>query len=279
MQNFIEFRLRLLILYLFVISLVALMNSSLFGQNTSNVVDGAVTPPNKEKFLEAKDLIVPWLDSGCHLNSDYNEPDCHTVTEKETLSSHRLTLYNADGLEWYRFSVIPRESDSFINAGTADPFWKNKKLGFVPFRTDEWNHRDAPATIILRMTGESPNWYEVEINEQTKETKFAPKNVPRMWAKTSWSHWLFKDAGIDIDNEKTKFHDKPSGKILEESANVAFGRLTLLKVDGDWAFVEGFPFMKRYQGWIRWRKGREILVGCAFNNHKVPELKTIDRDK
>ena len=140
-----------------------------------------ILPPEKEKFTENTDLLTPWIDTFCD-NLNHDIPDCNASTDIGMYN--RVSLHNADGSLWYRFSVVPREPDSFIGSGDVRAI---KKVGFVPFKTNEWNHRGAPARLILRITGESPNWYEVEINEQTRETKFAPKYYPHMWAKTSWA--------------------------------------------------------------------------------------------
>lgn len=255
MYNFIAAKLRFP-LSIFLLSLAFLMSSSLFGQDASDGVNDAVTPSNKEKFVDATDLVIPWRSSGCHSSTLFNESGCHVVTEVETLNSHMLTLYNPDGSIWYRFSVSPKEPDYFL---------AKKKKGFKPFAT---HVGDWPLTVILRMTRESPNWYEVEVNEKTRATKFVSKNDP-MWAKVTWNYWLHGDTEIRIDNDRTKLRDKPDGKVIEESANLEFKQLVFLKADGDWAFVEGFHSVKTYRGWIRWRKDREILVGCAFNSYKV----------
>jgi hypothetical protein len=136
----------------------------------------------------------------------------------------------------------------------------------MPFSTsdEEW-----PSNVVLRLSGESPSWYEVEVNENTRATKFVLKKDP-MWAKVTWYHWFVHDTRIYIDNERTKLYDKPNGDIIEDTANYNFTTLNVMKVDGDWALARGFIGVKQYLGWIRWRQGRKLLVGCIFNNSKIP---------
>lgn len=134
-----------------------------------------------------------------------------------------------------------------------------------------------PDIVILRMTRESPNGCGADINEDTKATKYVLEN-DRRWTKVTWSYWLKEDPRIYTDNQQMRLLDKPDGKVIEESANINFSTMWFIKADGDWALVSGGYNMQRYQGWIRWRKGRELLVGCNLNNGKIP-IATIDDGK
>lgn len=228
-------------------------------------VDG-VPSPETEKFLENKDLIVPWRDTDClhwHGVDNFEEwrregGECSQVTAVDRMRTHRLSIFNSDGSLWYRFSVLYDE---------ADYFGKNSKIGFVPFSkfvSDEW-----PDGFVLRLAGESTHWYEVEVNESTKETKFIPKKDP-LWAKVSWSSWLLTNPLMYIDNDLIKLRDKPNGDVVEGFESYQHGGLVFLKGDGDWALVRGGNGGKQYQGWIHWKEGRKLLVGCTFNHLKVP---------
>lgn len=121
------------------------------------------------------------------------------------------------------------------------------------------------------MVGESPHWYEVEVNEETRATKFVLKSDP-MWAKTKWSYWLAKIRFFKFGDSEPPLRDKPNGEVIEESANLRFYSLKFLKADGDWAYVEGYK-SKTYRGWIRWRKGRDMLVKDSFNLFNVAKPK------
>jgi hypothetical protein len=229
-----------------------------FAQNIPNSKNETV-PPSAEKFEASGDLVVPWRDSGCfRLNFKFNEPGCHIVTAEEYKNSDKLSIYNEDGSLWHRFSLTYQKPDYFL---------RDKKMSFLPFSTG--SVPGDPGLVILRMVGESAHWYEVEVNETTRATKFVLKSDP-MWAKTTWSYWFYFGSNLKIDNQKVKLLDKPDGEIIEESANWSVNRVRFLKSEGDWAFVETVDG-KKYQGWIRWRNGRNILVGCIFNAYKMSE--------
>ncbi len=101
---------------------------------------------------------------------------------------------------FYRYLFTERRRDQrqervrrqFLSRGTLlhrSYIYRNPKKDFRSL-TLFWE--DNPHTAILRMTGESANWYEVEVNEQTKATKYVLKNEPMMWAKITWEYWLYR---------------------------------------------------------------------------------------
>jgi hypothetical protein len=81
---------------------------------------------------------------------------------------------------------------------------------------------------------------------------------------------------IKVDKDHREFlRDKPNGKVIEKSGDFEIDTVYFLKADGDWAYVRiGTVQPKIMKGWMRWRNGREFLVGCVFNNFKVPEPQT-----
>ena len=116
-------------------------------------------------FKEANSLLAPWRNSGCHNTKGLiQEPNCHKFTLKEWQDSSVLTLYNEDGSQWYQFSIKPENPQHFQ---------RNTTIGFLPFAT--WLAGEAP---ILRLVGESENWYKVEVNEKTQAIKYALKTIP-----------------------------------------------------------------------------------------------------
>lgn len=225
-------------------------------------------PPSQEEFSESSDLLAPWRETGCYRgNPLHKEPNCRIITSSEFLKADALSLYDEKGALWYHFSLSLKKDNYFL---------KNRKPGFAPLAPELREIRDyeplfPPDFVILRMVAESKHWYEVEVNEKTKETKFVLKSDP-MWAKTNWSYWLYFNINLKINGNKVKLLDNPDGKVLESSANITFDLLTFVKAEGDWAFVEGYDNNKKYFGWIRWRKDRDFLVGCIFNDNKVPNL-------
>lgn len=251
-------------LSMFVISVAILIFCfQAFGQEIEVSFDNIrISPPAEEEFIPTDALATPWRSSGCQINTRSPELDCYTVTFEERTARHILTLYDENGSLWHRFSVSP---DSPVY------FFKYKKEGFLPFATCCF--KDWPTTVFLRMVGESSNWYKVEVNEKTQETKFAPK-TDRMWGKTSWSYWLYWGTSIDVDFKLTPLYDKPNGQILEESSDLdTVKKSVFIKAEDDWAYVVTSQDQKRYEGWIRWREGRKLLIKPSFNLTEVPEDK------
>lgn len=258
-------------LSIFVISVAILFFCfQAFGQEEIEVsfVNNRISPPAEEKFIPTDALATPWRSSGCQINTRSPELDCYTVSAEERMVSHILTLYDENGLLWHRFSV---SSESPVY------FFKYKKEGFLPFATG--GLRDWPMTVFLRMVGESPNWYKVEVNETTRETKYAPK-TDRMWSKTSWSYWLYFRTSFEVDFSLTPLYDKPDGRILDETSDLDTElKSVFIKAEGDWAYVVTSQNQKRYEGWIRWREGRNLLVKIPyFNVSEVPEDETEDEE-
>ncbi len=241
-----------------------ILQITISAQNQTITGNEELLPPSQEKFEKATDLVAPWRDTGCyHGNILYKEPNCPVIRDDEYLKADSLSLYDRNGTVWYKFSLTPSKDDYFL---------KNKKDLFSPFAVPGMTINPyLPRKVILRMTGESEHWYEVEINEKTRETRFVLKN-DSTWAKTNWSYWLYFWTNLKIDGNKTKLLDKPDGKVIDSSSEIVFDTLRFLKSDGEWANVKGFHNNKEYIGWIRWRSDRNILVGCIFNDLKLPEM-------
>lgn len=255
MKNKVKIILRNILLPVILVFIILTIQAS--AQKSLEVNDNFVFLPSEEVFLEIDALAVPWRNSGCHTNFEHNEPDCHQVTDKEWFSLHTLTLYDENASVWYRFSVSPESQDHF---------YKKKKKDFLPFGTgfDEY----YPKVVYLRLVGESPHWYKVEVNEETQATKYILKSDP-MWAKTSWNYWLFFAESIKVDFEKTPLYDKPNGQIIDEVVGGLYTAAMMIKTDGDWAYVKtrgsAIGNYGLYTGWVRWRKGRTILVKLVFD--------------
>lgn len=223
------------------------------------VTDDPVQPPEQEKFVATDALAIPWRDGniGCEYGSAVPTLDCPPAAGTAYPTSDVLVLYNGDGTLWYRFSVDWR----------SPIFWKDNKIGFVPFT----NH----FLFALRLVGESPHWYEVEVNEETGATKYILKSEPRMWSKVTWSFAFSASFSVKIDQDRVKLRDKPDGKVVKETADKKFVLLKFVKLDGDWMYLDarrnvGWTQVA-YHGWVRWRKGRDILVGSLLNRYKIPE--------
>jgi hypothetical protein len=231
--------------------------SQIIAQNTPRTSGEDIPSPFEESFQEADALAVPWRSSGCHTYFPANEPDCYQVTSKEWFGSHTLTIYDGKGSVWFRFSVSPKRPDHF---------YEKRKKDFLPFGTgyDQYH----PDVVILRLVGESQHWYKVEVNEETQATEYILKADP-MWAKTTWSHWLFAGGSIGVDIEKTPLYDEPDGKIIEGPLGGTYVAAMMVKPYGNWAYVStrgsAKGSYKDFKGWVRWRRGRSVLVKLVFD--------------
>jgi len=237
------------------------------GQSTENRTNNPVPKPSDEEFEDSIDVVIPWRDSfkGCDgVWSAVKWPDCPRIGGKEMDERSMLKLYNGDGTIWYSFSVL-HGSDG------APPDFVERNADFRPLAPTP--RADNLGSVVLRLVAESPHWYRVEVNEQTRATKFILKSDPN-WVKTSWGFLFNWSRRIYIDQDRVKLRDKPDGEIINEYAAFHYDALIFRKIEGDWLYVEGvrnFFTPNLYYGWIRWRKGRDILVGSLLNHNKIPE--------
>jgi hypothetical protein len=254
-----------------VFSFILLFVQCIAGQRDSDISADRVEIPGEEKFVASDEVVIPWRDSGsgCEAGSAHPTPNCLILPNKVASSADILSLYNPDGTLWYRFSLSSKSSDYF---------YTNTEISFKPFSLIGAFEK-YPDGIVLRMIGESEHWYEVEVNEKNRATKFILKSDP-MWSKASWGFVFSWSRNVKIDQDQVKLRDKPNGEVIKETADAHFGSFEFEKLDGDWMYVGGIgdiklPY-KRYYGWIRWRNGREILVGSVLNRYKIPETTSVE---
>ena len=201
--------------FLFVTVFVLALFSSLAGQTKSNSTNSGQTnkddpppPPSEEKFQPASGLVAPWRDSGCHLSTDPRKPGCYQVSVEEYEKASNLTIYDSDGALWHKLDIgrfIPQYNLA------------NKEKGFLPFSV---SLREPSQSVILRMVAESENWYEVEINETTRQTRYILKS-DLLWSRTSWEHWL-SDRHLYPGKDNATLLEKPDGKPVPEIASIKF---------------------------------------------------------
>ncbi len=256
LKQFVEFNLEILCILVLLI-----LTTEASGQTPSKQLINELLPPSKETFKAADGLIVPWRDTGCNIIAlKFREPECYEVSAKEWLAHSILSIYNADGSNWYTLNV---------QISAEDHFSVNPKQGFIPFSVYP-TVRYASDGVLLRLVKESKNWYEVEINEQTRETKFILKDNSKQWGKSTFDYWLYEGRFVEINPDKRaqQFFEEPNGKKLEDfEIPLKYGKI--LKVENEWVKVE---ITEDFSVWLRWKKGRDILVGCVFNEHKYPEI-------
>lgn len=239
--------------------------SVVFGQDRP-VPSEKIPTPVSERFLATDDLLAPWRLSKCALERDDNlKHQCYDHAGYEYVNASVVALYNEDGSIWQRLE---------LNFGAPGYFWKAGIKDFVPFAT---NAQYGPDGIILRLVRESDHWYEVEINENTRTTKFALRG-DQAWSRTKWDGWLYRSIALFLPPDHPPLCLSPDGPNDPALVSIRFERVRFLKADGDWAYVEGIgspemPNARSYKGWIRWRKGRSLLVGSFLNHYDVPDTK------
>jgi hypothetical protein len=241
---------------LFLLLIIAVNNIVLAQSNTvkQNI---ELRPPSEESFEKDEQLLMSWRTISClREEKEVHPPNCpERISPAIYRASDAVTLYNHDGTIWYNFSINPWSPNYLL---------KNRKEGFLPFSADA-----GVEGITLRMVFESPNWYEVETNEETQATKFILKNDP-VWMKISWNYFLAKVRLLSFDEEnQPQLYDKPNGSVIKETSEIKWKDVRFrLKIEGEWAFVEGYKPSTTYQGWVRWRKGRKLLFESNFFKDK-----------
>jgi hypothetical protein len=127
-----------------------------------------------------------------------------------------------------------------------------------------------PLYIVLRLVRESNNWFEVEVNEVTRETKYVSKGDP-LWSRVTWDD-IFNINTIEFNHDKISLLDAPAGKVIAECEGEKYTVAKYRKLEGDWMYVEAGRSNLRGPcfGWLRWRDGRRILIGSVLNGHKPP---------
>lgn len=230
-------------------------------QNAIEVKNTQLPPPspNEERFEKSDGIVLPSRSVGCHsLNYSIRERTCREITQEEWHNTAVVTLYNENGTVWYRYTHKPKSIYSKQNE--PEEHFLYNKMGFIPLAMI------GDIVSILRLVSESEHWYQVEVDIETKATRFVLKSDPR-WAKKDWSYFLTEVKHFDLVEEQS-LRDKPQGKVSEAIADLKFSAVRFLKVDKDWAYVEAElkGEKKLYQGWVQWRKEDELLITDNLKN-------------
>ena len=144
-------------------------------------------------------------------------------------------------------SVTFKQGQYSVEIGTAPPW-------FVP----EIIKLDYDI-LQLRAITVSKNWIEVIVNRQTGKTAWVDRNAVDY---VSWPEFLLEVFSLELI---TSVRNPLRAKPLENAAIVATpGRNSLspIAVKGEWIKVslEGGPGSIPKLGWIRWRKGDQMLI-------------------
>lgn len=211
--------------------------------------------------------MIPWaaLSQTCNSSTPNPRPDCRIYPDSETKTANPLSIYDGDGEFWYAINIEPKDPDYFLRSLRTD----FRPLGPIP--RDFGNGKmSAPSLVILRLVGESKHWFEVEINERTRATRFILKSDP-FWSRVTWADIFNMSFEVYIDSNHVKVLDRPNGEELAACTKVAPTKLVYAKLEGDWMLVNEWRGADaRCKGWIRWRKGRTMLIGSIINGMRFP---------
>lgn len=148
-------------------------------------------------------------------------------------------------------SLTFEKGNFYTDIGTAPPW-------FVP----ELIKLDYDI-FLLRATTISRNWIEVIVNRQTGRTAWVDRNAVDY---ISWPEFLLQVFSVElILPGKNPLRLKP----LENAAIVADpGRNSVhpIAVKGEWmkVSIEGSPGSIPKSGWIRWKRGTQMLIGWSL---------------
>ena len=190
-------------------------------QSVADKNEDKIVPPADEEFQEVDALASPWWSSGCiSVDKKLQDPNCKVISDTRW-NDVSLSLYNPDGSVWYSFSLGEESPNYFVKYRqiiNKPEFIRYRKEGFSPLGTPGvW----FPGAVVLRMVGESPHWYKVEVNEETRDVRYILKS-DSLWVKKSWDYWLFRGNEVSgsnyflADKERALLRDKPDGKVIED---------------------------------------------------------------
>jgi hypothetical protein len=227
-------------------------------------------PPRSERYEAYDGLLIPIANREFTCVAPIRKPNClvGAVQDQRPLEDH--TIYDGEGRGWFAFSSNPRSPEYYLRL---------EKEGFAPLGAQprinsKGESLPAHGLVILRISGVSGNWIEVEVNEETRQKGYIPKSDPT-WMMASWGEVFNIGFNVVIDPNRVKVLDRPDGK--PAACERPSGKHTYTRIEGDWMLVnkmyhdEGAEEAVACMGWIRWRKGREILVGSIINGGRVPE--------
>jgi hypothetical protein len=241
----------------FIITLFFTLNT--FAQSNSAIVN-EFPPAKDEVFVKTSGLISSGRMLGTMPNGvsiDFNHP-----------KTELMNIYDKDGQLWYRFSIW-NETPLSIH---------NNKKEFVPFTSWDVGSSGGVGQFWLRLVAESSHWYEVEINEETQETKYILKQ-DQSFARTDFRYYVGprtaggKENVVRIDTESNPLLDAPDGKKIDAYISKEVDKYLIWELKGDWirvAIVDGSKVKAAWtNGWVRWRDGRKILVGSYLTFWKI----------
>lgn len=203
----------------------------------------SIPAPSSEEFKPDNALVTDSV--------GYGKRTIYDISEQET-----LRIFDADGLLWYELSFFA-ESPLY--------FRKNENVNFKPYHFLKIERSD----VLLRTKAVSKNWYEVVINEETQETKYVLKNDPIV-DYVKFEKFILSSVKITFDKEKNPLRDADGDRI--KSVEVSDGDVFFpVFIDGDLLQVKRQVSQGLVRGWVKWRTGRNILIGFSLNDYVAPK--------
>lgn len=178
------------------------------------------------------------------------------VLSEEYKKGSFVQLYNRDGSLWYKFTHFYDDDD--------EDKIKYENEDFKPFAF----HPEV-TLLVLRVSGENKEFYEVFVNEENGLKKYVKKDDSTLKVE-SWEKHILETYAIDFEEKDNPILIKQMG----EKKEVDYEKVDLFmadKTDGDWLQIkweteevsEGEE-SKFENGWIRWKKEGILLIDWFY---------------
>lgn len=212
-------------------------------QNGSEIIHGeSSVPPPKRSNVTSSDGIVVFV---------WDE----SVIER---TKGLIRIYDASGKIWHVVDYFDDSLDAMSEPGGK----------FRPFNYQTGNFR-----LQMLCTGKSKHWFEVVVQGESFPVvkKYVKADDPLLKYRT-WEEYLVGNNNLRFDPEDNPVLRSPNGD------RVTLGPVSMedwipISSQGDWLRIRwgagdnnkdvGHPRSRNIgqEGWIRWRRGDDILVG------------------
>ena len=127
--------------------------------------------------------------------------------------------------------------------------------------------------VIKKVPGAAYYSEERMISDNNCSNCPGSKYNPRWYVFETWERYLKRVEFITKDS--LVLYDVPDGKVLFESKDQTFLPFSVKEVKGDWIKVNkgfgresNFDTERKYDGWIKWRKGWELLIDITERTYE-----------
>lgn len=182
----------------------------------------------------------------------FNAINVETISIRETLGfvvmnasiEKEAPIYNKDGSIWKQISF----NDKSINPSHKE---------FSPYAF----HKDY-FLLVFRCKRKTGGFYEVVVNEQTKQTKYV-KIADGNSKFQTWEQHLVSICcvGFDINTNRIKSEPNLESKDLPYDSNEIY---VPKSVKGNWLQVSWGGTKSPKTGWIRWRSKDKLIIELFY---------------